>query len=99
VATQSRIKWTNGDPLHPATVTIFWDDVTLFLNRVVVDNTQGIYPLPCKATVLKNGRTFQATVQPGNTLDQAIATNQANRMELFINPDNGRLDGVDWSIG
>jgi hypothetical protein len=30
---------------------------------------------------------------------QNIATNAAQRMELFVNATNGRLDGVDWQIG
>lgn len=99
MATQSRVQWTNGNPDHPANVTIFWDDQSLLLTRVIVDNTNGIYALPCKATVNANGRTFNVTVQPGDTLDQNIPTNQAGRMELSINPTNGRLDGVSWQIG
>lgn len=99
MAIQSRVQWDNGNPDHPATVTIFWDDVSLLLTRVVIDNTLGLYALPAKATVTANGRTFNATVQPGNTLDQAIPTGAATRLQLTINPDNGRLDGVDWQIG
>jgi len=99
MAIQSRVQWGNGNPQHPANVTIFWDDQTLLLTRVIVDNTNGLYPLPCTATVNANGRTFNVTVQPGDTLDQNIPTNQAGRMELSINPINGRLDGVTWNIG
>lgn len=97
MATQSRVIWDNGHPESPATVTIFWDDVTLFLTRVEIDNTQGLQPLHVSATVLKNGRTFDRTVAVGDTLNQNIPTNQANRLELFIN-QKGFLDGVDWSI-
>jgi hypothetical protein len=102
MATQSRVIWEsddNADPTHHKTVTIFWDDVTLFLTTVVINNTNGVYPLPCKATVLANGRTREATVAAGSTLQIDIATNQAQRFQLTINPTNGRLDGVDWMIG
>ncbi len=100
MATQSRVIWDNGLPATPATVTMFWDDVSLLLTRVVIDNRTGPpgWPVTATATVNKNGRTFNATVQPGNILDQNVPTNTASRMELFINPDNGRLDGVTWSI-
>jgi hypothetical protein len=79
---------------------MFWDDVSLLLTRVIVDNRTGpaSWPLHVVATVDKNGRTFNQTVQPGNILDQSIPTNQASRLELTINPDNGRLDGVTWSV-
>lgn len=99
MATQSRVQWTNGHPEALATVTIFWDDVSLLLTQIVINNTNGRSPLPCKATVDANGRTFEFTVAPGATFQQNIQTNQANRMQLFINPTNGRLDGVSWQIG
>ena len=98
MAIQSKVMWTSGMPENPATLTMFWDDQTLLITRIVIDNTQGKYPLKAKAVVNANGRTFQTTVNPGDTLDQAIPTNQANRMELFLDA-KGRLDGVDWNIG
>jgi hypothetical protein len=102
MATQSRIIWSsddNADPAHHKTVTMFWDDVTLLLTQVVVDNTLGVYSLPATATVVANGRTFSHTTLAGDTFTQNIGTSQATRFQLFINPDNGRLDGVDWRIG
>ena len=90
MATQSRVQWDNGDP---------WDDQSLLLTAIVINNTNGIYPLPCKATVLANDRTREVTVAPGASIQINIPTNQANRFELNINPTNGRLDGVDWQVG
>lgn len=99
MAIQSRVQWENGHPEANATVTIFWDDVSLLLTSIVINNTNGPNPIPCKATVNANGRTFETTVVPGATFQQDIPTGQANRMQLSINPDNGRLDGVSWQIG
>jgi hypothetical protein len=99
MATQSRVIWDSGDPQHPATVTMFWDDVALLLTRVEIDNTTGQFPLKAQAVVLANGRSFQTTVQPGNTFAQNIPTGAATRMELFINATNGRLDGIEWHLG
>lgn len=84
-------------------VSFTWDDQTLFLTAVMLfDNTVDI-PLPVKATVIKNGRTFQRTEAPGGPTEvefvQPVPTNAASRLELFVNPDNGRLDGIDWQIG
>jgi hypothetical protein len=98
MAIQSREIWNSGDPNFPATVTMFWDDVSLFITRFIIDNTQGHFPLRAQATVLKNGREFNTTVQPGDTLDQNIPTGQANRLEITVDA-RGRIDGVDWHIG
>lgn len=98
MAIQSKEMWSSGSPESPATLTMFYDDQALLITRIVIDNTNGKFPLKAKAVVLANGRTFQTTVNPGDTLDQNIPTNQANRMELFVDA-RGRLDGVDWNIG
>lgn len=98
MATQSKVQWDNGNPDHPSLVTIFWDDVSLLLTRVVADNTSGLYPLPVKATVTANGRIYEVTVQPGDVVSQVIPTNAANRLQLSIN-SKGWLDGIDWNIG
>lgn len=100
MAIQSRVLWTSGKPNNPASVTIFWDDAAspMVLTRVIIDNTQGDLPVRMTATVTSNGRTFSTTVQPGDTFDQNIPTNPANRLAVFINAQ-GRLDGVDWNVG
>jgi len=84
-------------------VSYDYDDATLFVTAVRMFNNSTDVPLPAQATVLKNGRTFSRTEPPGGPsaveFVQAIPTNAANRMELFVNATNGRLDGVDWNIG
>ena len=107
MATQSRVIFEqddNGDVAHHKRVTIFWDDVPnqqgdMPLTAVDADNRLGVYPLPISFTVLKNGRTFNVTVQPGERLQQNIGTGQAQRFDTFINPVNGRLDGIDYRMG
>jgi len=80
-----------------------YDDQTLFLTAVHMLNTTTDIPFPAQATVVKNGRTFSRTEPPGGAnateFVQSIPTGAANRMELFINATNGRLDGISWSIG
>jgi hypothetical protein len=99
MAIQSRVQWDNGRPDRPATVTIFWDDVSLLLTSVVVNNTNGIYPLMCAAVVdAQPNRNFNVTVQPGSTFQQNVPTNQANRFELFMDPIHG-VTGISWNIG
>jgi hypothetical protein len=84
-------------------VRYLYDDVSLFLTAVLMFNNTTDIPLPAKATVNANGRSFSRTEPPGGPTAvefvQTIATNAAQRMELFVNATNGRLDGVDWQIG
>lgn len=98
MATQSRVFWDNGHPEALGTVTIFWDDVTLLLTAVNINNTNGLTPIHLVFTVLKNGRVIDQTVAAGATLQVNIPTGQAQRFEFFVNPDNGRLDGINSSI-
>ena len=80
-----------------------YDDQTLFMTAVRMLNTTNATPFPAKATVIANGRTVSHTEPPGGAgaseFVQSIPTGAANRFELFVNPGNGRLDGVDWQIG
>ena len=84
-------------------LTYDYDDGTLFLTAVRMLNTTTDLALPAKATVNANGRTFSHTEPPGGATAvefvQIVPTNAAQRMELFVNAGNGRLDGVDWQIG
>jgi hypothetical protein len=48
-------------------------------------------------TVLSNGRTYTATVQPGQTLTQDIPTGAQARLDITIDA-RGRVNGVDYSV-
>jgi hypothetical protein len=72
-----------------------YDDVALLITRVLCDNTTAPGTTKGTATVLKNGRTYTVTVEPGGALDQRLPLNQAQRFEITIDAE-GRIDGVDW---
>jgi hypothetical protein len=54
-----------------------YDDVSLFLTAVLMFNNTTDIPLPAKATVNANGRSFSRTEPPGGSTLQTIATNAA----------------------
>ena len=76
-----------------------YDDSTLIVSLFRCTNTSPL-PLPVTATHLASGRQrsriFAAT---SGTTEFPIPTGAAQRLVHFVNPQNGRLDGIDWSIG
>jgi hypothetical protein len=93
--------------------TVFWeydyeDGATGAVRRVTqirctnncTGELHGGVPQPTTGTlvVLANGRTLSRTVQPGNTLDEAVPGQAATRLDITVDA-RGRVDGIDHRFG
>ena len=99
MATQTRALGSVSDsqvPPHYAALEIEYDDATLLLTAVRVINETN---RTARVTAGKadGTRTQTRDVAAGQTVTQAIPTNQANRLELTVTP-SGKLDGVQYSF-
>lgn len=52
------------------------------------------WPTTGTVTVESNGRTFTRTLQPGDTLDIAVPSQQQQRLDITID-DRGRVNGIN----
>lgn len=73
-----------------------FDDVALVITRLVCVNN-GPHSTRGRMTVLANGRTFTRLVAPGGSLDQAVPTQQATKLDITVDA-RGRVDGIDWTF-
>lgn len=73
-----------------------YDDATLFMTAARCVNG-GPVAVTIQVTQTATTRTYSRACPAGQTTEQKIGTNAAQRMALTVTP-NGKLDGIDWEI-
>lgn len=73
-----------------------YDDATMYLRAARCVNA-GPIDVTIQITQTVNARAYSRVCAAGQTTEQKIGTNAAQRMALTVTP-NGRLDGIDWEI-
>lgn len=102
MAILTKTLWTASDPTNPQNVAdlqISYDDVLLRITRVAAHNPTS-KTMTYSVTSLSNGRNYNGSVPP-NTAEAAFNINNnnaQNRLNITITA-NGRLDGVEYSLG
>lgn len=78
-----------------------WDDSLLRLTQIRCTNNS-VFPTRGTIIIQKNGRSFTALVAPGGSLNQALPTSPAARLEITVD-SRGRVNGLDhtfeWGSG
>ena len=82
------------EPEGIASVEIDYDDVDLRVRTLRVINDHPTFSFFAYVGRSSDGLTYSTTVSPVQTLTVNVPTNPAQRLQLTVNPTNGRLDGV-----
>jgi hypothetical protein len=79
-----------------ATLSFDYDDVTLLMSAVKVDN-QTNKSVFISASRIDGSKTYSATVAAGQTTSMPIGATTAQKLQLVVIPP-GKLDGVDYQF-
>jgi len=74
-----------------------WDDQALILTRLRCINNSS-QPSQIVAHVQSTGRNGTLTAPAGQTTTQNLPQTQQTKLDITINPNNGRIDGIDYSL-
>lgn len=81
-----------------ATLAYDYDDATLLLLAVRIVNGANATARLVARRADGTGQTYTLDGPAGQTTEQAIGTNQAQRLQLSVTP-SGKLDGVEINFG
>jgi hypothetical protein len=95
--TQSIAQFVDDVSGLTAEVQIDYSDTLLRIEVVRCINPTS-RPVLVMATRLANGRTYSNTFPAGQTSFINIPSGPNDRLTVFVNPTNGRIDGVEYQI-